>query len=384
MAIKKKKENEVSAVLTPIRSHTTGTGQGTTGQSITQPAGQKVSTPTGQFTSPLTAQKNQALDTYLNRENFKYDINTDALYQQYKDKYIRQGQQAMQDTMGQAAGLTGGYGSSYAQNVGQQAYNQHLSQLNDIVPELYQLAYDRYQDEGQQLYQRYALLEEQEQKEYDREQDALKGWQWSQEQQEQKRQFDLNYGLDQQEYAEDKRQFDLSYELDQQKYAEDKRQFDQSHALAQSKANAETPNTYQTGYHGWLAQYQGQGKRPDPNDPTQITKYDNGSVSTGNILAMQRVIGVKEDGMWSKESQDAAGGLSADAAWAAFRKGQLQNRQSVGLGDMGDDNEKIRVMERALRTYPDGVWDSWDAEAAGGRTPEEAWELYQRGLLQNR
>jgi hypothetical protein len=244
--------------------------------------------------------------------------------------------------------------------VGQQAYNQHLSQLNDIVPELYQLAYDRYQDEGQQLYQRYALLEEQEQ-------DALKGWQWSQEQQEKKRQFDLNYGLDQQEYAEDKRQFDLS------------------HALAQSKANSDNAtNTYQTGYYGWLAQHQGQGKRPGANDPTQVTKYDNGSVSTGNILAMQRAIGVKEDGMWSKESQDAAGGLSADAAWAAFQKGQLQNRQSVALGDMGDDNEKIRVMERALRTYPDGVWDSWDAEAAGGRTPDEAWELYQRGLLQNR
>ena len=88
MAIKKKKENEVSAVLTPIRSHTTGTGQGTTGQSITQPAGQKVSPPTGQFTSPLTAQKNQTLDAYLNREDFKYDINTDALYQQYKEELV--------------------------------------------------------------------------------------------------------------------------------------------------------------------------------------------------------------------------------------------------------------------------------------------------------
>jgi hypothetical protein len=29
---------------------------------------------------------------------------------------------AMMDTMGKAAGLTGGYGSPYAQQVGQQAY----------------------------------------------------------------------------------------------------------------------------------------------------------------------------------------------------------------------------------------------------------------------
>ena len=37
----------------------------------------------------------------LNREHFSYDLNGDALYQQYKDRYIQQGRQAMMDTMGQ-------------------------------------------------------------------------------------------------------------------------------------------------------------------------------------------------------------------------------------------------------------------------------------------
>ena len=93
----------------------------------------------------------------LNREDFSYDLNGDALYQQYKDKYIQQGKMAMQDTMGQAAAMTGGYGNSYAATVGNQAYQASLENLNDIVPELYQMAYDKYVQEGQDLYNQYGI-----------------------------------------------------------------------------------------------------------------------------------------------------------------------------------------------------------------------------------
>lgn len=152
---KQKGMNEVTGVLTPIRNTGTAAGGAYAGNSgVKAPS---VSLAQG-YSSPLTQQKNDALNAYMNRGPFKYDINTDALYQQYKDKFIQQGQAAMQDTMGQAAALTGGYGSSYAQNVGQQAYNQHLLQLNDVVPELYQMAYGKYQDEGNELLQRYSML----------------------------------------------------------------------------------------------------------------------------------------------------------------------------------------------------------------------------------
>ena len=98
------------------------------------------------------------MDKILNREEFSYDFNADALYQQYKDKYIKQGKLAMQDTIGQASAMTGGYGNSYAQSVGQQAYQSHLENLNDIIPELYSMAYDRYNQEGQDLYNQYNML----------------------------------------------------------------------------------------------------------------------------------------------------------------------------------------------------------------------------------
>ena len=89
---------------------------------------------------------------------FNYDFNADALYQQYKDKYIKQGKMAMQDTMGQAAALTGGYGNSYASTVGNQAYQASLDNLNDVIPELYQMAYSMHQDKGQNLLNKLNLL----------------------------------------------------------------------------------------------------------------------------------------------------------------------------------------------------------------------------------
>ena len=99
------------------------------------------------------------LNKYLNRDPFSYDLNGDALYQQYKDKYIQQGKMAMQDTIGQASAMTGGYGNSYAQSVGQQAYQNSLDNLNDIVPELYQMAYDRYNQQGQDMLNQLSVLD---------------------------------------------------------------------------------------------------------------------------------------------------------------------------------------------------------------------------------
>lgn len=112
-------------------------------------------------------------DQIVNREKFSYDVNADALYQQYKDQYVTQGKMAMMDTMGQAAALTGGYGNSYAQNVGQQAYQGYLQQLNEVVPELYGMALDQYNQEGDAMMEQYAMLGDLQDTEYGRYQDAL-------------------------------------------------------------------------------------------------------------------------------------------------------------------------------------------------------------------
>lgn len=119
-----------------------------------------------EYTSKWQPQVDAAAQSILDRKEFSYDVNGDALWNQYKDRYINLGKQAMQDTMGQAAALTGGYGSSYAQMAGQQAYQGYMQGLTDKIPELAQLALDRYNQQGQQLYDQYNLLNTQEQSAY--------------------------------------------------------------------------------------------------------------------------------------------------------------------------------------------------------------------------
>lgn len=112
-------------------------------------------------------------DQIVNRDKFQYDLNGDMLYQQYKDQYVNLGQMAMMDTMGQAAALTGGYGSSYGQSVGQQQYDAYLQQLNDVVPELYGMALDQYNAEGDRMMQQYGMLSDLQDDEYARYMDDM-------------------------------------------------------------------------------------------------------------------------------------------------------------------------------------------------------------------
>lgn len=110
-------------------------------------------------------------DQIANRKDFSYDVNSDAMYQQLKDQYVQGGRMAMMDTMGQAQAMTGGYGNSYAQGVGQQAYQGYLQGLNDQVPNLYQMALNRYIQQGDQLTDQYSMLTAQEAQDYARWQD---------------------------------------------------------------------------------------------------------------------------------------------------------------------------------------------------------------------
>lgn len=92
------------------------------------------------------------------RKPFEYNSEDDMLYQQYVDRYTKGGKMAMEDTVGQAAALTGGYGNSYAQRVGQQTYDEYMTGLNDQASTLMQQAYQRYMDQGDQLTKQYSML----------------------------------------------------------------------------------------------------------------------------------------------------------------------------------------------------------------------------------
>lgn len=116
---------------------------------------------------------NKDYDAVRNVQPFQYDLARDTLYQQYKNQYKNLGKLAMQDTMGQAAAMTGGYGNSYASTAGNQAYQSYLQQLNDKVPDLYNAALSKYNSDLDNLYNKFSLTknmydteEEQKDKEY--------------------------------------------------------------------------------------------------------------------------------------------------------------------------------------------------------------------------
>ena len=48
------------------------------------------------------------------------------------------------------------------------------------------------------------------------------------------------------------------------------------------------------------------------------TTYDNGSMTTEQVKQLQQKLGVNPDGKWGTQSSAAAGGLTADEAWAKY------------------------------------------------------------------
>ena len=90
---------------------------------------------------------NKLTDAVVNRQQFSYDPNTDPSYQSYAKLYGRLGDRARINTLGDYAANTGGYASTAAVSAAQQAQNDYNVQLSNMIPQLMQAAYDRYQGE---------------------------------------------------------------------------------------------------------------------------------------------------------------------------------------------------------------------------------------------
>ena len=193
----------------------------------------------GEYQSTWQGQINSIIDKILNREEFSYDVNSDALYQQYKDQYTQLGKLASQDTMGQAAAMTGGYGNSYATTAGNQAYQSYLSQLNEVVPELYGMALDKYNQEGDELYNNYALLADQENQDYIRYQDEYNQWlaerDYLSNRYDSERSYDYSKYADERDFAYGKYSDDKSYAYNDYRNAIADEQWQKEYELTQEQ-----------------------------------------------------------------------------------------------------------------------------------------------------
>ena len=113
-------------------------------------------------------QLQEMMDKIMNRDKFSYDVDQDPLFQQALASATNSGKQAMQDTIGQASALTGGYGSTYATTAGNQAYNAFIEDAYDNLPQYYQMALEAYQMEGDEMYRQYGMLSDADDKEFNR------------------------------------------------------------------------------------------------------------------------------------------------------------------------------------------------------------------------
>lgn len=112
----------------------------------------------GSYVSPYKGYIQEAVSKILNRDPFSYDLESDPSWAAYKKQYTREGQRAMQNTLGEIAARTGGVPSSYAVTAAQQANDYYMSQMADKIPELYKAAYAMYQNEGNDMLQRLSML----------------------------------------------------------------------------------------------------------------------------------------------------------------------------------------------------------------------------------
>lgn len=100
-------------------------------------------------------------DQIMNYGDFSYDQEKDQLFQIYKQQYLSAGAGAMKNQLAAASANTGGYNNSYAQQSAQQAYNNTMNGLSDKAIELRANALTNWQNEYNQIQDRYNLVNNQ-------------------------------------------------------------------------------------------------------------------------------------------------------------------------------------------------------------------------------
>ena len=306
------------------------------------------------YAGTYDAQIQKVYDQIVNRDKFKFNLNEDMLYQQYRDQYAQQGDMAMRDTMGQAASLTGGYSNTYAEAVGQQQYNAYLQQLNDVVPELYGMALDQYNAEGDRLMQQYGMLGDMADKEYGRYQDALNQY-WQNLSYLQGRadtEYDRGYGEWYDAYKMGTEQDQIAYQkyLDQRNYdyqlgrdaVEDKRYEDEF--AYQKERDTVGDNQWERQFqsqeeqNAWNQQFQqdkfNYGKEQDALDREQqagMTAYERQLNNYGTLTDL-----ITKTGYTPTDAELAAAGMTRAQANAYLR---MYTPNSTKTSDGGSGND---------------------------------------------
>lgn len=142
------------------------------------------------YENAFAQQQKDLLDRILNREDFSWSKETDPQWSSYKKSYLREGDRATANALAKASAASGGRPSSYAVNAATQAGDYYATKLNDVIPTLYQQAYEHYLDEYNMKLKDLNTVNQQEQLDYAKYLDRLG-------------QFNTDRGFAYQNYADD-------------------------------------------------------------------------------------------------------------------------------------------------------------------------------------
>lgn len=142
------------------------------------------------YENTFAQQQKDLLDRILNREDFSWNKETDPQWSSYKKSYLREGDRATANALAKASAASGGRPSSHAVNAATQAGDYYATKLNDVIPTLYQQAYERYLDEYNMKLKDLNTVNQQEQLDYAKYLDRLG-------------QFNTDRGFAYQNYADD-------------------------------------------------------------------------------------------------------------------------------------------------------------------------------------
>ena len=314
------------------------------------------------YDNQYAEQQQALLDAILNRPDFTWSKETDPLWGSYKKSYLREGDRATANALAQASAASGGRPSTAAVTAATQAGDYYATQLNDIIPTLYQQAYDRYLNEYSMMLQDLGAVNTQEQLDYAKYLDQLTQYNTD-------RNFaydtylgDFNIlqgqlaslqGQDDVDYGRYLDTINLGIQRDETEYQRQQ----QDQALVQAQVDAilaagGTPSAELVGASGYSSEYVQaleDAYRREAAERTSVSSggggrggsggsgYDNGGLTTTQIQQMQTALGVTPDGMWGPETQAAAGGLSADQAWAIMSGGETGNGGGETADGGGED-----------------------------------------------
>lgn len=323
------------------------------------------------FTSSYQTKIDTLLNSILNRDGFTYNAATDPLYLQYQTLYNREGNRAMNDTLASAAAQAGGM-NSYAMTAANQANNYYSAQLNDKIPELYQLAYDMYLQDIDNQVRDLGLLQDMDSTQYNRYRDTMSDWR-----------DDRNFAYN--AYRDDVA--DSQWQTGQNTSAMESA-FDRATAMLQLGVMPSEELLAKAGISTDQAgDYISNGYQTNQNIDAQGDAYDramellySGAMPTDELL--------KKAGMTADQASAIMAGVKAQGGTVTTggtTSSSSSTSKTNGYDNGGMSEAQIKAMQTELGVTADGKWGSKSqaaAEAKGwGTNAADAWKAYSGAVV---